>query len=58
CGISASSLPGMRYGIPRLVSAVADELFSDNRKEILKNFYSYNEVEFVGKWPKRNSDIR
>ncbi|WP_028595070.1 flavin-containing monooxygenase [Paenibacillus assamensis] len=48
CGISASSLPGMKYGIPRLVSAVADQLFSDNREEILKNFYAYNEAEFVG----------
>ncbi|TKH17330.1 monooxygenase, partial [Bacillus wiedmannii] len=58
CGISASSLPGMRYGIPRLVSAVADQLFSDNREEILKNFYSYNEAEFVGEWTNRGSEVR
>ncbi|MFD3257291.1 NAD(P)-binding domain-containing protein [Paenibacillus lentus] len=52
CGISASSLPGMRYGIPRLVSAVADQLFSDHREEILENYFSYNEAEFVGEWIK------
>ncbi|MFD0587236.1 NAD(P)-binding domain-containing protein [Paenibacillus sp. GCM10027627] len=55
CGISASSLPGMKNGIPRLASAVAEQLFSDNREEILKTFYSYNEAEFVGEWPKRGS---
>ncbi|RJS62711.1 NAD(P)-binding domain-containing protein [Priestia filamentosa] len=58
CGITASALSGMRYGIPRLVSAVADQLFSDNREEILKNFYSYNEAEFVGEWTERISEAR
>jgi cation diffusion facilitator CzcD-associated flavoprotein CzcO len=58
CGITASALSGMRYGIPRLVSAVADQLFSDNREEILKNFYSYNEAEFVGEWTERGSEVR
>ncbi|UJF32712.1 flavin-containing monooxygenase [Paenibacillus hexagrammi] len=52
CGISASALSGMRYGIPRLVSAITDQLFLDDREEILKNFYAYDEVEFVGKWPR------
>ncbi|MBT2649518.1 NAD(P)/FAD-dependent oxidoreductase [Bacillus sp. ISL-34] len=53
CGISASALSGMRYGIPKLVSAVADQLFLDDQEEILKNFFSYNEAEFVGEWQKR-----
>ncbi|MDQ0243530.1 cation diffusion facilitator CzcD-associated flavoprotein CzcO [Bacillus fengqiuensis] len=53
CGISASALSGMRFSIPKLVSAVADQLFLDDRKEILKNFFTYDEVEFVGDWPKK-----
>ena len=51
CGISASALSGMKYGIPKLVSAVADQLFLDNKEAILHDFYSYNEIEFVGNWP-------
>jgi FAD-dependent urate hydroxylase len=50
CGISASALSGMRIGIPKLVSEVSDQLFLDDRDHILKNFYDYNEVEFVGEW--------
>jgi cation diffusion facilitator CzcD-associated flavoprotein CzcO len=50
CGISASSLSGMRFGVPKLVAAVADQLFLDDRDEILKDFFEYNEVEFVGEW--------
>jgi thioredoxin reductase len=54
CGISASALSGMRYGIPKLVSAVADQLFLDDREDILGNFFAYSETEFVGEWTKRN----
>jgi FAD-dependent urate hydroxylase len=50
-GITASALSGMRFGIPRLASAVADELFQDQHEEILKNFFEYNVKEFVGEWP-------
>jgi FAD-dependent urate hydroxylase len=49
-GITASALSGMRFGIPRLVSAVADELFQDNSKQILNNYFCYKEQEFVGEW--------
>lgn len=52
CGISASALSGMRIGVPKLVSAVADELFLDDREQILDSFFSYNENEFIGQWPK------
>ncbi|WP_078412115.1 NAD(P)-binding domain-containing protein [Priestia abyssalis] len=55
CGISASALSGMRFGVPKLVSAVADQLFLDDREEILKNYFSYNEVEFVGEWTKKRT---
>ncbi|MFC0561202.1 NAD(P)-binding domain-containing protein [Halalkalibacter alkalisediminis] len=50
CGISASALSGMRVGVPKLVTAVADQLFLDDRDEILSNFFSYDEVEFIGEW--------
>lgn len=53
CGMSASALSGMKYAIPRLVSAVTDQLFLDDREEILSNFFSYDEPEFVGEWPKK-----
>ncbi|NHN32486.1 FAD/NAD(P)-binding protein [Paenibacillus agricola] len=51
CGLSASALSGMKYAIPKLVSAVADQLFLDDRDEILKNFFAYEEIEFMGEWP-------
>lgn len=52
CGLSASALSGMRYGLTRLVTAVADQLFMDDREEILGNYFAYNEPEFVGEWPR------
>ncbi|MFC4321773.1 flavin-containing monooxygenase [Litchfieldia salsa] len=52
CGIAASALSGMKFGIPKLVSAIADQLLLDDREKILNNFFEYNEVEFVGTWPK------
>jgi len=47
-GITASALSGMKYGIPRIVSAIADELFLDERETILDRYYAYDEPEFVG----------
>ncbi|WP_209123499.1 NAD(P)-binding domain-containing protein [Alkalihalobacillus sp. BA299] len=55
CGISASALSGMRFSIPKLVSAVADQLFLDDREDILQSFFNYDEVEFVGEWSKKES---
>ncbi|OIJ13631.1 monooxygenase [Anaerobacillus alkalilacustris] len=52
CGISASALSGLKYGLPRLISAVADQLFLDDRNEILRNYFDYKEPEFIGEWPK------
>ncbi|MFB5762003.1 NAD(P)-binding domain-containing protein [Paenibacillus medicaginis] len=54
CGLSASALSGMKYAIPKLVSAVADQLFLDDREEILNSFFAYDEQEFTGEWPPRN----
>lgn len=47
-GITASALSGMKYGIPRIVSAIADELFLDERETILGRYYAYDEPEFTG----------
>ena len=47
CGILASALSGMRFGIPKLVSAVADQLFLDNSEEILDEYFNYQEQEFI-----------
>ena len=46
-GITASALSGMKYGIPRIVSAIADELFLDEREAILGRYYAYEEPEFT-----------
>ncbi|MBT2655664.1 NAD(P)/FAD-dependent oxidoreductase [Bacillus sp. ISL-18] len=47
CGILASALSGMRFGIPKLVSEVANQLFLDNQKEILDEYFNYQEHEFI-----------
>lgn len=52
CGITTSALSGMKFGIPKLVSAVADQLFLDNSDSILKQFLHYDTEEFKGEWPK------
>lgn len=48
CGIVASALSGLRFGISRLVSSVAEQLFLDDRKDILDQYYAYKESEFIG----------
>lgn len=55
CGISASALSGMRFGVPNLVEEISNQLFLDDREEILKNFFDYDEEEFVGEWSKTSN---
>ncbi|PKG24218.1 NAD(P)-binding domain-containing protein [Niallia nealsonii] len=55
CGLSASALSGMRYGIPRIVSAVADELFLEHKNESLQEFLTYDVEEFIGEWPPKKT---
>ncbi|WP_407272752.1 NAD(P)-binding domain-containing protein [Radiobacillus sp. PE A8.2] len=50
CGLSASALSGLRFAIPKLASAVADELFIDDQENILEDYYTYDEIEFIGEW--------
>ncbi|MFD2616477.1 FAD/NAD(P)-binding protein [Terrilactibacillus laevilacticus] len=57
CGLSASALSGMRFAIPRLASAIAEELFLDDREKNLIDYFDYDEVEFVGEWPKVTSKL-
>lgn len=46
-GISAAALSGLRFAVPKLVKGIADELFKDDQKTILKEFFDYDQVEFV-----------
>lgn len=55
CGILTSALSGTKYGIPKLVSAVANQLFLDDREQILNNFYTYDTPEFIADLNKTES---
>jgi cation diffusion facilitator CzcD-associated flavoprotein CzcO len=48
CGLSASALSGMKYSLPKIAQAVANELFLDDHHEHLKSYFTYNEPEFAG----------
>ncbi|ANF96313.1 FAD/NAD(P)-binding protein [Paenibacillus bovis] len=52
CGLSASAISGTKNAVPRLVTAVADQLFLDDKQHILNQFLAYDQAEFVGRWPK------
>ncbi len=51
-GLSASALSGLRHALPRLVAGVADQLFLDDREAMIAAYLAYDEVEFVGSWPR------
>jgi cation diffusion facilitator CzcD-associated flavoprotein CzcO len=46
-GLSASAISGLRYAIPRLAAAVADQLFRDNKAQWMQAYLSYDEPEFI-----------
>ncbi|NQX48653.1 NAD(P)/FAD-dependent oxidoreductase [Paenibacillus tritici] len=48
CGLSASAISGLRNAIPKLACGVADQLFMDDRRQILQAYYDYDEIEFTG----------
>lgn len=50
-GLSAASLSGLRFAIPRLVAGVAGQLFLDDQDSILARYLAYAEPEFQGQWP-------
>ena len=49
-GLSASALSGLKQALPRLASAVADELFLDEKDAALDAYFAYDEPEFVSAW--------
>lgn len=50
CGLSASAISGTKSAVPKLVSAIADQLFLDDREVILQQFFDYEEQEFTASW--------
>ena len=48
CGVSASALSGIRFAIPKLITAIADELFQNDKERILQEYFSYDVIEFIG----------
>lgn len=57
-GLSASAISGTRPALPKLVSAVADQLFTDDKEEILSQYFSFSEPEFVGRWERKPEAAR
>jgi thioredoxin reductase len=57
CGLSASALSGIRFAIPKLVKGIADELFVEDKAFILKEFYEYQEEEFIADLPSSSTPV-
>jgi cation diffusion facilitator CzcD-associated flavoprotein CzcO len=51
-GLSAAALSGTTFALPRLVNAVASQLFHDDREAKLEAYHAFDEPEFVGQWPR------
>jgi len=49
-GLSASAISGLRYALPRLAAAIADQLFQDNKAGWMAAYQAYDEPEFVSEW--------
>ncbi|CAN5373030.1 FAD-dependent urate hydroxylase HpyO [soil metagenome] len=50
-GLSASALSGLQTALPRVVKGVTDQLFLDDRTELVADLIAYDEAEFLGEWP-------
>jgi glycine/D-amino acid oxidase-like deaminating enzyme len=50
-GLSASALSGLRTALPRVVKGVTDQLFLDDREQLVADLIAYDEAEFLGEWP-------
>ena len=50
-GLSASALSGLKPALPRLVGAIAGQLFLDQQDTLLASFIDYDQPEFEGQWP-------
>lgn len=51
-GLSASALSGLQKALPRLVGAIADQLFLDDKEALLADLMAYEDHEFLGDWPR------
>ncbi len=47
CGLSAAALSGLKHALPRLSAAVADQLFGDDRGQLLGGYFAYADEEFT-----------
>lgn len=56
-GLSASALSGLRTALPRLIKGVSDQLFLDDREALVADLIAYDEVEFVGEWPRQGKGV-
>ena len=52
-GLSASALSGLQTALPRLLRGVTDQLFLDDRDTLIADLIAYDEVEFIGDWPRQ-----
>ncbi len=50
-GLSASALSGLHLALPRMLRAVADQLFLDDKDVLVEEFLAYDVPEFLGEWP-------
>nr|WP_239530139.1 NAD(P)/FAD-dependent oxidoreductase [Sporolactobacillus spathodeae] len=48
CGLSASALSAMKYSLPRVVRAITDQLFEDDKNSYLNSYFTYDVPEFQG----------
>ncbi|WP_336958321.1 FAD/NAD(P)-binding protein [Sphingobium aquiterrae] len=51
-GLSASALSGLKNALPRLVAGVANQLFLDDKDQLVADLLAYDEPEFLGEWPR------
>ncbi|MFT4246686.1 MAG: NAD(P)/FAD-dependent oxidoreductase [Pseudomonas sp.] len=56
-GLSAAALSGLKYALPKLARALADQLFLDDRDATLEAFLGYDEAEFTGQWPQPAEEV-
>jgi cation diffusion facilitator CzcD-associated flavoprotein CzcO len=56
-GLSAAALSGLKYALPKLARAVADQLFLDDRDAVVEAFIDYDEAEFTGQWSQRVEEV-
>ncbi len=46
-GLSAAALSGLKYALPKLARAVADQLFADDHDAVVEDFLAYDVAEFT-----------